>query len=103
MATSTLTDITLIPDSAVNSDNDGGAKIAYILKNGHLKKQRIKVLGNNGREVAVSGIKAGEQVVVSAFLGWAKLADGLKATAVSELPKQPDPSPSSQGLYAPSH
>jgi RND family efflux transporter MFP subunit len=103
MATSTLTDVTLIPDSAVNSDNDGGAEVVYILKNGRLKKRQVKLLGNNGKTVALNGIKAGEQVVVSAFLGWAKLADGLKATPVRELSKKTDSFPGSQVLHTPSN
>lgn len=99
MATSTLNDITLLPASAVDSSHNVGEKTVYILKDGRLKKRKIKVLGNNGREVAVKGVEPEEKVVTSAFLGWAKLADGLKAKAIEKTEKQTDSSQCTKGLY----
>jgi RND family efflux transporter MFP subunit len=83
MSIATLNNVTLIPATAINVDrNSENNKMVFILTDGRLKQQSIKVLGNNGKEVAVSGIKPGVKVVTSAFLGWAKLADGLKAEVI---------------------
>jgi HlyD family secretion protein len=83
MSIATLNNVTLIPATAVNFDhNIKNSKMVFVLAAGRLKQQPIKVLGNNGKEVAVSGIKPGVKVVTSAFLGWAKLADGLKAEVI---------------------
>jgi hypothetical protein len=43
-----------------------------------LAARSVKVLGSSGDEVAVEGVQAGEQVVLSTFLGWAQLASGRK-------------------------
>lgn len=99
MATSKLNNVTLLPSSAIDLSHDGGDKTAFVLDAGRLKKREVKILGNNGREVAVSGIKPGEQVVTSAFLGWAKLADRLKAKSVAIAKKHSDSSPCQQILY----
>ncbi len=80
MAIANLNNVTLIPATAVNFDNSSKSdRMVFVLANGRLERQMIKVLGNNGKEVAVSGLKPGTQVVTAAFLGWAKLANGLKA------------------------
>ena len=83
MSIAKLNNVTLIPATAVNFDNNSeNSKRVFILADGCLQQQQIKVLGNNGQEVAVSGIKPGVKVVTSAFLGWAKLANGLKAEVI---------------------
>ena len=83
MAIATLNNVTLIPATAVNFDNNNkNRKIVFVLVDGRLQQQPIKVLGNNGQEVAVSGIKPSVTVITSAFLGWAKLAHGIKAEVI---------------------
>lgn len=99
MAISKLDNVTLVPASAIDLNQNGGFNSAFVLKDGKLKKYNVKVLGNNGREVAVSGIEPGVEVVTSAFLGWAKLADGLKARVIAKAPKLSKLSQCSHGLY----
>jgi len=77
----TLKNVILAPAEAVNIDNNSETgKNIFIVRNGLLKKIPVTLLGNNEVNAAISGtLEPGEKVVVSAFLGWAKLADGLKA------------------------
>ena len=73
-------DALIVPSKAINIDNnpETGSSVFKVV-NGTLKKIPVKIIADNEKEAAVSGdIHPGDKVVVSAFLGWAKLADGLK-------------------------
>jgi RND family efflux transporter MFP subunit len=81
IAATTFKDVIIAPAEAVNIDNnsDNGKNI-FIVRGGVLKKVPVNLLGYNEVYAAISGtVEPGDKVVVSAFLGWAKLADGLKA------------------------
>ncbi len=54
----------------------------FIVQAGHLEARPVNVLGAAGDDVAVEGVQAGEQVVLSTFLGWAQLSAGLKVEAM---------------------
>jgi multidrug efflux pump subunit AcrA (membrane-fusion protein) len=69
--------VTLVPASSLVESPDRNSHV-FIVQDGHLAARPVKVLGSSGNEVAVEGIQAGEQVVLSTFLGWAQLASGLK-------------------------
>lgn len=79
-----IDNVLIVPSAAINIDNRNNRKHAlFIVKNGMLKKVNIKILGDNRQTAAVSGkLKVGDKVVVSAYLGWAKFANGLKAEEV---------------------
>lgn len=85
ISTGTMNNVLIVPSASINIDNNKSSeKYVFILKNGVLQKLVVKVLGNNEIEAAVSGaLKAGDQVVVSAYLGWARLADGVQAKKVN--------------------
>ena len=69
--------VTLIPASSL-VESPGRNPYVFIVQEGHLAARSVKVLGSSGDEVAVEGVQAGEQVVLSTFLGWAQLASGRK-------------------------
>jgi RND family efflux transporter MFP subunit len=87
----TIHDVLIVPSSSINIDNCEKAKKAlFVLKNGELKKVNVKILGDNEKEAAISGaLHTGDKVVVSAYLGWAELADGLKAEDLGAINKPP--------------
>ena len=84
LTTGTFDNVLIVPAAAINIDNQQtGHKYLFILKNGLLHKVNLKILGNNELKAAVSGpLKVGDKVVISAYLGWAELANGLKAEEV---------------------
>jgi RND family efflux transporter MFP subunit len=69
--------VTLVPAAGLVESPDRNPYV-FIVQEGHLAARSIKVLGSSGDEVAVEGVQAGEQVVLSTFLGWAQLASGRK-------------------------
>jgi multidrug efflux pump subunit AcrA (membrane-fusion protein) len=69
--------VTLVPASSLVESPDRNPHV-FIVQDGHLVARPVKVLGSSSDEVAVEGIQAGEQVVLSTFLGWAQLASGRK-------------------------
>ena len=59
-----------------------GHWVVFKVVSGKLKLTPVeRIMASNSR-VEVSGVKSGEQVVVSTFLGWANLSDGLKVEVV---------------------
>jgi RND family efflux transporter MFP subunit len=73
--------VVLIPVSAlVEGEPDGVARI-FVAKDGSLEARQIQVLGTACEQAAVKGLEPGEQVVLHSFLGWARLADGMKVEA----------------------
>ena len=84
LTTGTLHNVLIVPAAAINIDNQANShKYLFILKNGILKTVAIKILGNNEIKAAVTGnLNVGDKIVVSAYLGWAELAAGLKAKEV---------------------
>ena len=70
----------ILSSKAINIDNNPATPTAvFVVKNGKLIKVLVKVISNNETKAAVEGdLKPGDEVVVNAFLGWAKLADGMK-------------------------
>jgi RND family efflux transporter MFP subunit len=69
--------VTLVPASSLVESPDQNPYV-FIVQDGHLAARSVNVLGSSGDEVAVEGVQAGEQVVLSTFLGWAQLASGRK-------------------------
>jgi RND family efflux transporter MFP subunit len=69
--------VTLVPASSLVESPDQNPYV-FIVRDGHLAARPVNVLGSSGDEVAVEGVQAGEQVVLSTFLGWAQLAAGRK-------------------------
>ncbi len=77
-----LKDALIVPSTAINIDNNKQTENAiFVVKDQILTKVPVNVISNNETSAAISGdIKPGDKVVVSAFLGWAKLSNGLKVT-----------------------
>jgi len=73
--------VVLIPASALIEGPQGGEHV-FVVETGQLEPRAVKVLGSNGDEVAVEGVKPGEQVVTNTFLGWARLAGGKKVEVI---------------------
>jgi multidrug efflux pump subunit AcrA (membrane-fusion protein) len=69
--------VNLVPAASLVESPDRNSHV-FIVQDGHLVARPVKVLGSSGDEVAVEGVQAGEQVVLSTFLGWAQLASGRK-------------------------
>lgn len=67
--------VTLVPAAGLVESPDRNPYV-FIVQDGHLAARSVSVLGSSGDEVAVEGVQAGEQVVLSTFLGWAQLAAG---------------------------
>jgi RND family efflux transporter MFP subunit len=69
--------VTLVPAASL-VESPGRNPYVFIVQDGHLAARSVSVLESSGDEVAVEGVQAGEQVVLSTFLGWARLASGRK-------------------------
>jgi len=66
----------LIPAGSVVESPDRKPHV-FVATDGHLEARPVEVVGYEGDDVAIQGVDAGEQVVVSTFLGWARLSSGL--------------------------
>lgn len=69
--------VILVPAASLVESPDLNSHV-FIVQDGHLVARPVRVLGSSGDEVAVEGVQAGEQVVLSTFLEWAQLASDLK-------------------------
>lgn len=75
-------DVPQIPTSAlIEGKGENGGAAVFVVQDGVLKMRRVRVLGAACEQAAVEGLQAGERVVVYSFLGWARLADGMKVEA----------------------
>lgn len=74
--------VRMIPVGALIEGTDGNDdRRVFIVKDGSLETRRIRVLGTACEQAAIEGLEPGEQVVIHSFLGWARLADGMKVEA----------------------
>jgi membrane fusion protein, multidrug efflux system len=72
----TLTDVTLVPEAAIQRNND--AAFVYLIQaDGSVKQQNIKIIATEGQVSAASGVDAGQQVVTD---GFDRLQNGSKVT-----------------------
>ena len=76
-----LKDVTLVPSSSVIESPDGKPYV-FILNDEHLHARAVTILGGDSDEAGVKGVRKGDQVVLSTFLGWAQLSAGLKVEAM---------------------
>jgi RND family efflux transporter MFP subunit len=74
-------DVTLVPAASVVEAPDRKSHV-FVVTEGHLEARPVSILGSSGGDVAVEGVRVGEKVVLSTFLGWAQLSSGLKAEAM---------------------
>jgi RND family efflux transporter MFP subunit len=65
----------LVPKAAVR--HEGEADCVYVIQQDHVERRAVKVVGTEGEEVAVTGVTAGERVVIA---GPPALADGARVT-----------------------
>ncbi|HOV62120.1 MAG TPA: efflux RND transporter periplasmic adaptor subunit [Candidatus Hydrogenedentes bacterium] len=72
--------VPLIPVDALveSSDLENRSRVFVVEEDGVLRAREVEVLGMTCDEVAVGGLREGDRVVTNAFLGWARLADGMK-------------------------
>lgn len=74
--------VPLIPVNAlIEGMNGNGNARVFTVTNGTLEARQVRVLGTACEQAAVEGLEGGQQVVVNSFLGWARLADGMKVEA----------------------
>ena len=66
----------IVPMTCMISSPDAKPYV-YVVKNSHIRIRQVKILGNNGKYVAVDGIKPDEKLVINTFLGWAQLSDKM--------------------------
>jgi len=74
-------DVTLVPAASVVEAPDRKSHV-FVVTEGHLEARPVDILGSSGGDVAVEGVRVGEQVVLSTFLGWAQLSSGLRVEAM---------------------
>jgi multidrug efflux system membrane fusion protein len=88
----TLTGVTLVPQSAVQHNNDV-AFVYSVQPDSTVKQQSVKILAAEGDSIAVSDVQPGQQVVTD---GFDKLQDGAKIT-VRKPDSKPGAKPNAQG------
>ncbi|MDZ7787108.1 MAG: efflux RND transporter periplasmic adaptor subunit [Halofilum sp. (in: g-proteobacteria)] len=73
----------LIPAGALAGGDE--KPTVYVVIDGKARARRVSVQGqdNKGR-VAVSGVQSGQHVVVTPYLGWTRLADGVSVTEIGQ-------------------
>jgi RND family efflux transporter MFP subunit len=74
-------DVVLVPACSVVESPDRTPHV-FVVRDGHLKGRPVRILGCSGDDVAVEGVQAGEQVVLSTFLGWAQLSVAQKVEPI---------------------
>ena len=67
--------VTLIPASAI-VERPGGGRYVFLVRDGVLEPREVEVLGRSRDEAALAGIRPGDRLVSSTFLGWAVLSAG---------------------------
>jgi len=70
-----LKDVVLVPRESLIKR--AGNTEVYVVEKGVLHRKKVTVLGADYKNVAVDGIGPGDEVVVSSFLGWAHLVEGM--------------------------
>ncbi|MDY0212866.1 MAG: efflux RND transporter periplasmic adaptor subunit [Desulfuromonadaceae bacterium] len=82
VALQTHKDVSLIPVGAlIEGGGLGNAARIFVVAEGVLSRRQVQVLGTACDQAAVEGVDSGEQVVLHSFLGWARLADGMRVSA----------------------
>ena len=71
----------LVPAASIIESPDRKPYV-FVVSDGRLEVRPVRVFGSSGDDVAVEGVDAGQQVVLSTFLGWAQLSSGLKVEAM---------------------
>lgn len=83
----TLTDVNLIPQGAVQRNND--VAFVYVVQgDSTVKSQNIKILATEGETSAVTGVNAGDRLVTD---GFDKLQSGSKVSLKPAQPKNTAP------------
>jgi multidrug efflux system membrane fusion protein len=72
----TLTDVTLVPEAAIQRTNDA-AYVYVIQADSTVKQQNIKIVATEGEVSAATGVDPGQQVVTD---GFDRLQGGSKVT-----------------------
>ena len=79
--TKTIKNVVMIPSSAL-IPGPNAKPYAFVVKNKKLAPMPIQVIASDNNVLAVKGIEPGSMVVVNTFLGWAKLAGGMKVEII---------------------
>jgi len=78
---SELNDVVLVPASSLIEAPDGKTYV-FTVSEDKLEPKIVTVTGKGADNVSVTGLNVGEIVVSSTFLGWVKLASGMKVEPV---------------------
>ncbi len=73
-----LQDVPLVPVTAIVEGNSDGKRRVFVVNDGVLHVREVEVLGTACDQAAVRGLEGGERVVTHSFLGWTRLAEGMK-------------------------
>lgn len=73
--------VTMVPAASIVESSDRKPYV-FVVQDGLLDARPVSLLGSSSEEMAVDGVKPGEQVVLSTFLGWAQLSSGQKVEAM---------------------
>jgi len=76
-----LKKVTIVPASSV-IDGPDGKPYVFLVQKDRLKAQIVQILAESGDSTAIDGVSAGERVVISTFLGWVRLAGGMRVEAI---------------------
>ncbi|MDR5897863.1 efflux RND transporter periplasmic adaptor subunit [Halomonas vilamensis] len=73
----------LIPAGALAGG--GEEPTVYVVIDGKAQARSVSVRRRDNKgQVAVSGVQSGEQVIVSPYLGWTRLSDGVSVTEIGQ-------------------
>ncbi|OGV75464.1 MAG: hypothetical protein A3K19_29340 [Lentisphaerae bacterium RIFOXYB12_FULL_65_16] len=72
--------VTLVPVTAIVESPEGTPRV-FVVRDGRLQVRPVTLLGTACELAGVEGVAAGEQVVISSFLGWARLSDSMAVEA----------------------
>lgn len=81
VALPSLEDATLIPAGALAGGDE--RPTVYVVEEGTARARPVTVQGRSDDRVAVAGIEPGAAVVVTPYLGWTRLADGMPVTVIT--------------------
>jgi len=76
-----LPEAALVPASALAGGEERST--VYVVRDGKARARAVTVRGRGGDRVAVSGVEPGAAVIITPYLGWTRLSDGMPVTVVT--------------------
>ena len=73
--------VVAVPSESLVETPEGKTAV-FVVKNGKLEIRTVKKIIESNGYAEVNGVKAGEKIVTSTFLGWATLSSGLRVEEI---------------------